>query len=257
MNSESTLCIPQLPEFDIAPESKPLLVSHPKSGRTWIRYIFALVQKPLDTNHFGFGSAIQELGKEFSGLKTSAAENRLCLFMHRNPIDTAISWYFQVTRKDFRILSKRYMQNAALLWFENRLPPRDLISFLHHSGYGVERVCKFNRYWIDHLSSRESAMTFSYEEMKFSTEKTLQKMFEFSQIENFDMKYILKQSSFENMSALERSGKASHLRLNRIRDKDPDSAKVRRGKVRGYRDYLDQESIECFQDLCQVYGFEA
>ena len=104
--SEKALYIPKRPERDIAPENIPLLISYPKSGRTWIRYIFALVQKPLALTHAGCGSEVHKLGREFKSVRESLAEERLCLFMHRNPIDTAISFYFQVTRKDFQIHRK-------------------------------------------------------------------------------------------------------------------------------------------------------
>ena len=253
--SEKALYIPKRPERDIAPENIPLLISYPKSGRTWIRYIFALVQKPLQLTHAGCSSKVSELGREFKSVPESLAEERLCLLMHRNPIDTAISFYFQVTRKDFQIHRKfRYVPR---LYFENRLPPRDLVAFLRHPGYGVEKTCKFNRSWLDYFSRRTNVLDFSYEGMKLRPKETLMKVFLFSRVEQFDMDWVLQQSSFARMQAAEKSGMARHLQLRQKSSGDPDSAKVRRGRVFGYRDYLDQESIQYFQDLCRGYGIEA
>ena len=255
--SEKALYIPKRPERNIAPENIPLLISYPKSGRTWIRYIFALVDQPLEASHAGCGVANNDVGKEFLSARTSMTDNRSCLFMHRNPIDTAISYYFQVTRRDFRIYSKRYIMTFPRLYFENRLPPRDLMSFLRHPGYGVEKTCKFNRSWLDYLSRRTNTLIFSYEDIKLRPEQTLSKVFRFNGVEQFDVDWILHQSSFASMQAVEKSGRAHHLALRQKSSKDPDSAKLRRGKVLGYQDYLDQESIQYFQDLCRRYGIEA
>jgi len=253
--SEKALYIPKRVERYTTPNNIPLLISYPKSGRTWIRYIFALVQKPLDTGHAGSGSSIHLLGREFKGVLSNLAEDRLYLFMHRNPIDTAISFYFQVIRKDFQI--HRKLRFVPRLYFENRLPPRDLVSFLHHPGYGVEKTCKFNRSWLDYFSRKTNALVFSYEDMKLTPKETLTKVFAFSGVEQFDMDWVLQQSNFANMQAAEKSGRAHHLWLRQNSSDDPDSAKVRRGKVFGYKDYLDQENIQYFQDLCRGYDIEA
>ncbi len=252
---KSTLYIPEAPETDSAAQTMPLLISYPKSGRTWLRYIFALVQKPVEFSHAGSGSNIKIIGKKFSAIESEAAENRRCLFMHRNPIDTAISYFFHVTKKDFQ-LHHRFL-HLPRLYFEDRLPPRDMPAFLRHPGFGVEKICKFNRAWIDHLSEQKDALIFSYEDMKFRSRQTLAGVFDFTKFEPVDLDWVLEQSSFENMRAAEKSGKAKHLKLRQSKSSDPDSAKVRRGKVMGYSEYLDAANIEHFRDLCRGYGFEA
>ena len=83
------------------------------------------------------------------------------------------------------------------------------------------------------------------------------KVFLFSRVEQFDMDRVLQQSSFAIMRAAEKTGRARHLQLRQKSSGDSDSAKMRRGKVFGYQDYLDQESIQYFQDLCRGYGIEA
>jgi len=253
--SASAVHIPNALERDGATQDIPLLISYPKSGRTWIRYIFALIQKPLELSHAGTGSHISVLGREFKAIPSGLANGRLCLFMHRNPIDTATSYYFHITRKDFRLHRKLFY--LPRLYFETRLPPRDLRSFLLHPGYGVEKTCKFNRAWLDYFGGRSDALVFSYEDMKQRPAETLSKVFAFSRIEGVDMDWLLEQSSFTNMQAAEKSGRARHLKLYQGRSKDPESAKIRRGKVLGYREYLDENDIQYFHKLCRGYGFEA
>jgi hypothetical protein len=252
---ESVVHIPELPHLDVANQDVPLLVSYPKSGRTWLRYIFALAKKPLELTHAGCGSNVKVLGKSFEGIPSGLIDGGLCMFMHRNPIDTAISYYFQVTRKDFNL--RRKIFHLPRLYLENRLPPKDIVEFLRHPGFGVEKICKFNRAWLDNLAGRENVLVFSFEDMKFRPEETLAKVMAFSRVSDCDIDWLVRQSDFARMKAAEKSGKARHLKLRQAKSGDPDSAKVRRGKVRGYREYLDETTIREFQDVCRNYGFEA
>ena len=80
--------------------NRTVFVSYPKSGRTWIRYIFALVNLDVEFTHAGFGTReIKQIGTEFNGVKKSVLGRRN-IFMYRNPLDTAVSLYFQIHRTD-------------------------------------------------------------------------------------------------------------------------------------------------------------
>jgi hypothetical protein len=41
------------------------------------------------------------------------------------------------------------------------------------------------------------------------------------------------------------------------REDDPESRKVRRGRVGGYRDYLSDATVERCREIASRYGFEA
>lgn len=69
-------------------------------------------------------------------------------------------------------------------------------------------------------------------------------------------------AAFENLKELERKNFFKNSRLAPRDPNDPDSFKVRRGKVGGYRDYFDEAQLLemdelLTQQLAPVYGYGA
>ena len=67
-------------------------------------------------------------------------------------------------------------------------------------------------------------------------------------------------ASFENLRKLEASDFFKNSRLSPRNREDPDSFKVRRGKVGGYLDYFDERQIREMEDrvrsqLSAVFGY--
>ena len=57
-------------------------ISFPKSGRTWMRYVFHLVGCPVTFTHAGHGTSQREMGEPFSGVDTSELRSKN-IFLHR------------------------------------------------------------------------------------------------------------------------------------------------------------------------------
>jgi len=238
-------------------EKKPLFISYPKSGRTWIRYFLNLRGIELEFSHAGTGSGDKNLGRRVKQFDTSKALGHRIIFMHRNPIDTAISLYFQVHKKDFRSGSRRYIRSWPGYALQRRLPPRGLERFLEHPGYGVEKVSRFNAAWLAALESHPDCLVFSYEEARRNEEETFSQLLNFLGEDDTDLAETIEQSSFHNMQRRERSGDERPLRLRVAIPGDPDSAKVRRGKIGGYVDYLDTPLVDKYKAVAASYGLEA
>lgn len=238
-------------------EARPLFVSYPKSGRTWIRYFLNLRGIEIDFTHAGADSANKALGERIERFDTSKAARHRVVFMHRNPIDTAISLYFQVHKKDFRFGSKKYMKRFPSYLLQGRLPPRNLERFLEHPGYGVEKVSRFNATWLEALRSHPDCLILSYEEARRNEEETFAKLLDFLGADTTDLSRTIEECSFQRMQQREKAGAPKALRLNVAIPGDPDSAKVRRGKVRGYLDYLDHPTADRYRAVAARYGFEA
>jgi hypothetical protein len=67
-------------------------------------------------------------------------------------------------------------------------------------------------------------------------------------------------AAFENLKRLEASNFFKNSRLSPTNPDDPDSFKVRRGKVGGYLDYFDERQIAEMEDrvrsqLSPVFGY--
>ena len=101
---------------------EPTGISFPKAGRTWVRAVLRKSGAPLTFTHAGDGSRGRELGLPFDGVPAAYRE-RPVLFLHRNPIDTAVSFFFQVTKKDFAAGTFKYYQRYPRLWLRGVLPP--------------------------------------------------------------------------------------------------------------------------------------
>ncbi len=235
----------------------PIFVSHPKSGRTWLRYVFHLVGLDAHFTHAGSGTTSRELGRRFEGADLGLVEGRSTVFMHRNPIDTAVSFYFQVLRKDMPAGSLRWWKRWIPFKLSGRMPDRDIEDFVLHEGLGVPKVCAFNRGWLDALAEHDQATVLTYEDARRDPVAAFSELFAAHGIEVEDVERVAEESSFDRMKQLESSGRYEHMMLSVGREDDPESRKVRRGRIGGYRDYLSDVTVERCREIASRHGFEA
>lgn len=235
---------------------KPIGISFPKSGRTWVRAVLRAAGAPITFTHAGHGSRTEELGRPFAGVPEKLRDRRV-LFLHRDPLDTAVSFYFQVTRKDFAPGTLRHFQRLAPLWLGGRLPPSSIDAFVLHPGYGVEAVCRFNRGWIDHLAARPGSLIVTYEALRAEPRSGFAGVLEFVGGNLGKLDDAVAAASFEAMRAREEARIGKRAGLLRPDRADAETRKVRRGKVGGYVDYLTPGTADKAREIAARYGFEA
>lgn len=236
-------------------DKSPVGVSFPKSGRTWMRSVLGGAGVALKFTHAGHGSLKRELGRPFAGIPAELAE-RPVLFLHRNPLDTAVSFYFQVTHKDFARGSRKWFQRLAPLWWSGRLPPSGIDAFVLHPNYGVEAVCRFNRAWIDHLAGREDCMIITYEALRADPRAGFSDVLRFLGRAPEGIDALVEAASFGKMRAREAARLEKAGGLFKPGAKDEGARKVRRGKVGGYADSLRSETIAAGREIAARFGFE-
>lgn len=231
--------------------AKNYFISYPKSGRTWVRYCLGLCGVTLKFNHAGSGTGKDDIGRRFSGvIVLPDAEN--IIFMHRNPIDTAVSLYFQVHKKDLRWGSLRHLRRLPMLFLKGRYAPKSIDSFVLHPGYGVEKICQFNRAWLDHLKGCGNSLILTYEAARADDVSAFTGILNFLKEPTDGVETAVAKSRFDRMKEIEKKGETG-TKLGLVKD-DPESAKVRRGKIGGYVDYLRPETIKQCSDICEKYG---
>ncbi len=236
--------------------AQPIGISFPKSGRTWLRAVLRRAKVKLTFTHAGHGSRGRELGRAFAAVPAELAD-RPVLLLHRNPLDTAVSFFFQVTAKDFAPGTLRHAQRIVPLWLGGRLPPRDVDAFALDPNYGVEAICRFNRGWIDHAAARDDSLIVTYEALRADPRGGFAEVLRFLGREPEGVDALVEAASFANMLAREeaRAGnKRGFLRPDRSQE---NTRKVRRGKVAGYVDYLDPATIAKARAIAGRYGFDA
>lgn len=230
-----------------------LLVSYPKSGRTWVRYAMSQHKIDMSVSHVGNGTGWRVIGRPFQGIPPQASTIPM-VFLYRDPIDTAVSMFYQVTRRDLQKGTGRWFRMYLPLMLRGALPPQEINTFVLNPIYGIEKVCAFNRAWLDHLQESDDCLVLRYEDMRANPAKGFQKLLDFWGETSATGAQLSEASSFDNMKAAERDAKQDAL-LSPSKRSDPSSAKVRRGKVGGYVDELTPETIAACKVIAAKFGF--
>ena len=151
------------------------IVSFPKSGRTWLRYAAALEDIELTFTHADHASNLEEMGFNFKGID-STLKGKPVIFLHRNPLDTAVSYFFQVLHKDC-VPGRKTWRKMKMY---GRLPPTRINDFVLHPQFGIELITTFNRAWLDYLQGAKGSVVFTYEQFHENPEKYFTKFFKAS-----------------------------------------------------------------------------
>lgn len=233
--------------------SGPIGISFPKAGRTWVRSVLNKARAPLTFTHAGNGSQGWELGRPFAGVPADYTDRKI-LFLHRNPIDTAVSFFFQVTKKDFAPGTLKHLQRWPRLWLRRALPPADIDAFVLHPTYGVEKICRFNRGWLDHVEARPDCRIVTYEGLRADPVPGFTDIVQWLGRPADRVELAVESKSFAAMKARELS-RPRHGGLDKRREEG--ARKARKGKVGGYLDTLRPETIAAAREIAARFGFSA
>lgn len=237
-----------------------VLVSFGKSGRTWLRvmisHLFRLMyQLPenailsFDNFHnlnnavpktfFTHDNYIKDYTGDFDN-KRSFYDKRVVL-MARDPRDVAVSQFFQ--------WKFRLKPNKVLI---NNYPSRDVEISIYDfvmgdAGGSMREVVDYLNVWAKEVDKMQSFHLLRYEDLRAEPHARLRDLLNFMEVEasDADVDGAVEYSSYENMKKME-GNQQFRLAGGRMMpgDKDnPDSYKVRRAKVGGYRDYFSDEEV--------------
>lgn len=190
-----------------------VVLSWPKSGRTWLRYMLDQLGIHLEYSH----------QREAEALPDGWDRKRIIL-LHRDPRDTTVSHWFAVTRRGGGYRGT-------------------LSDFLRDPEAGLERAMRFNLHWKEWLDrgGAGGALTLSYEGLHADTAGELGRAVAFLRgpaVPEEMLRRAVAAGRFENMHAVESSGRGARLYgdvLTPGDPADPDSFKTREGRVGGWR----------------------
>ena len=223
------------------------IVTYPKSGTTWLSCLIAnLVKADLnETIHYkNFFQYVPDINDLYFGMghlgEYTLLPNPRFFYVHA-PYDPLFPRVIYVLR-DPRDVMVSYYHFRRLTDINFHSSMQDFISSHRH----------FPCEWDEHVSGwlidnrNPHLCLIRYEEMHKDTYKTLQRVLEFSGL-NYSEPDILRAveaSRFDRMRLLEEQ----YGVLDTVRE---DERFVRRGKIGGYKDELDEESVRIIE---QRYG---
>ena len=151
------------------------------------------------------------------------------ILLARDPRDCFVSLYLQLTRRD---------PNAV------KLRQKTVGEMLRDEKFGMRAIVDTMNNWVNEFSHRDNFTLVRYEALRASPEERFRDLLAHlgeSSPEPSIFQQALEFSRFENMQKLEAAGAFDSNILHPGDVRDPESFKVRRGKVGGYREYLSAE----------------
>jgi hypothetical protein len=224
------------------------MLSYPKCGRTWLRLMIgkALVdhlqidEDPMEIallhGHDRRVPHMRVTHDDMPQLKTPAGVERDkssyagkdVIFLVRDPRDTMISYYFQATKRRGR--------------FDGT--PGE---FLRHAVGSLDTILAYYNVWADHRHVPRSFTLVRYEDLHRDPVTELERTLRVIGCvpPRACLERAVEFSSFDNMRKLEQRGAVGALdRMKPADATDPESYKTRKGKVGGFREYLEPAEIE-------------
>src|SRR5438132_2124399 len=232
---------------------KAIIISVPKSGRTWLRaFICAYFCKRFGVEftlrperycpdiprlifshdlfeHRTKGDLWDRLRGKYLVPRRELSRAKIVL-LARDPRDCFVSLYLQITRRD---------PHAPV-----ELRQKKVSEMLRDRRFGVSAIVNTMNDWIKEFSGRDDFILVQYEALRASPAEHFRDLLAALGESAPDMNIFheaLEFSRFENMQKLEAAGAFDSKILHPGDVRDPESFKVRRGKVGGYREYLSAE----------------
>ena len=238
-----------------------VVVSFGKSGRTWLRVMIShlfrvmydLPENALLSfdNFHRLNSAVPRIFfthdnyiKDFTGDAQSKRPfyDKRVVLLARDPRDVAVSQFFQWK---FRLKPGK----VAINNYPERDSDIDLFNFISgDQGGGITAVCDYLNLWSRESGQIENFYLLRYEDLRREPQQQLSALLEFMQVDASpeQVAAAVEYSSVENMKKMESSKKfqLAGARMLPGDKNNPDSYKVRRAKVGGYRDYFSDDEVE-------------
>jgi hypothetical protein len=226
------------------------LVSYPKSGRTWLRYLLSIylakihavpVKLDLQTTFHILPNFDLDRARGLPVFTTSGDDNRLPLiavshrvyeprfFAHkpvimlvRDPRDVIVSAYFHQTQHKKR--------------FSGSIP-----EFIVDEQFGIKSIIDYHNGWAEGLINSH-ALVVSYEDLSKNTEATVRRILDFLHIPLHEdhLHEAIAGAAFDRMKKVE---KAKPIPGHDYNAQNDDSSRVRKGKVGGFNENLTDSDV--------------
>lgn len=248
-------------KLNLSVETEVYLISYPKSGRTWLRALIGkylsekyklpekyLLQTENITSQVGLSSTsfthdgssmMNQIKYQDLPQDKSEYSDRKVILMGRDIKDTLVSCYFQAYKR--------------IKIFEGTIS-----DFVRSEEFGVSKIVQFYKIWLQNKDVPKSLLFLKYEYLHEQPVEILKSVLEFLDEPNVNQEYVesaIEYCRFENLKKAEKENKFGTSDLRPGDANDPESFKVRKGKVGGYLEYLSPEDIEFVDGVIENQKF--
>jgi len=238
-----------------------IILSIPKSGRTWLRTFHCAYfckrygrEFTLEPERYGEpgiprlifshdcfehrtkGDLWDRIRGKYLVPKKELRRAKIILLV-RDPRDCFVSLFVQMTRRD---------PGAP-----TELKRKTVSDLLRDKRFGVSAIIRTMNAWLTEFSGRDDFTIIRYESLREFPAENFRTLLGVLGETTPDMSIFqdaLNFSQFDNMQKLEAAGAFDSKILRPGDVRDPESFKVRRGKIGGYREYLSAEDQEYAAD---------
>ncbi|MEM0953512.1 MAG: sulfotransferase domain-containing protein [Pseudomonadota bacterium] len=253
-----------------------IFASYGKSGRTWVRVMisryYQLAYQLPDNVLMGFDN-FSRMNKnvpriffthdnylrQFTGNLDSKRDfyKKKTVLLVRKPQDVAVSQFFQWKyrmRPDKKSMNNYPEHDADISVYD----------FVKHKGKGLRHIIDFMNAWATELDNIDELLVVRYEDLRADPETEMAKVVTFLGMEP-DAAFLSDVADFASVENLRKKEQENYFWRSgsRVQAKDvndPNTFKVRKAKVGGYRDYFDDAQVaelDGIVDACllPVFGY--
>jgi hypothetical protein len=255
-----------------------VFVSFGKSGRTWLRVMlsryyqlayglpersilrfdnYSNLNPSVPKIFFTHGNYVRDYTGHFENKQDFYGKKVILLV--RRPQDVAVSQYFQWK---YRMPARKKTLNQ----YPDHGQDLSLYDFVMDPRVGLPGIIDFMNGWASELPALRDHLLLRYEDMHAAPAANLRRLVGFLGMAPDDrwIDEAVRFASADNLRDLERKRffRGSGIRMRAKDRTNPDSYKVRRAKVGGYRDYFDDDQLARIDALAQsslspVFGYHA
>jgi hypothetical protein len=253
-----------------------VLISWGKSGRTWFRVMlshfyqtrFGLPEHELlgfDNLYrknpsiprvlFTHNNYMRDYLRDWDTL--NHFRGKKLVLLARDPRDVAVSQFFQwkYRMRPIKKLLNEYPAHGEDI---------SILDFVMDAKAGIPRIVDYFNGWAVGLRELEDILLIRYEDMRADPTKVMRQVLEFLGTPGTDdeIRHAVDFAAYENMKKMEQKNffRSSGIRVKPGDPSNPQSFKVRRAKVRGYRDYFEDDQIHAIDAMIDdrldpVFGY--
>lgn len=231
-------------------------ISYPKSGRTWVRFMyltylelhFGLIEKNVFEIeeklihywqprwlHLGMAPSEKNFFYSIGNINFNHLAQCSCIWITRNIYDTLVSLYHHACHRS----KIKYIGTIS--------------DFIRDPQYGALKICCFYAAMFNFISGSK-ILTISYEDMQKDRRDVLLKLLDFVKLVPNDdfVDQVVDKSSFENMKKLGNSYAYKKTWLAPTDVSNLQSYKIRKGISGAYKEELSDEDIAYIQNVADI-----